>query len=429
MKWFAWARVVGGILGAIVLAYAMLVPGSLVLQFVVSVYGFSLLAIGAVLVGLVLLAAILGFALHQKLPNSVAKSILLGLYWPLVLVAPSLAIIEGQLYLTGHKPGLMAEYSFLKRTDDFKLSYQFVADSQGITIANAAYFKQHQPQIHINADGFRGRDFADTCPGRPRLLLLGDSFLWGLAAEPLNACFANRLDSVYCTYNTGIIGADPAQYKAIAEKYIPHLKPRLTCLFVFAGNDVLYYYPKLRPGVPNYFWADGMGVSSSCYKGCGKVEYFENADTAYRFYLHHFSLYTRKGILLQAAAKTNIATQLYYRFNKPVLATCENFSVDLITRQYIDSIQTIATANGSQLVLFVIPDKNQLASSQAAFLSFYPNQFDGLPMHLPLNLTLEDYALGGDGHFNNQGHAKFAEYVQSVVDSVLLNTSDSTWYR
>ena len=57
---------------------------------------------------------------------------------------------------------------------------------------------------------------------KKKVLMLGDSFLYGHSAENFTSSFANNLLAKgYYVYNTGISGADVTQYKAIADKYIP----------------------------------------------------------------------------------------------------------------------------------------------------------------------------------------------------------------
>lgn len=93
----------------------------------------------------------------------------------------------------------------------------------------------------INSDGFRSITFKNYNTAKTKVLLLGDSFTWGNAASNLTSSFADLLAAKgYVVFNTGISGADPAQYQAIARQYIPLLKPDIIIVNFFMGNDIMY---------------------------------------------------------------------------------------------------------------------------------------------------------------------------------------------
>jgi hypothetical protein len=63
-------------------------------------------------------------------------------------------------------------------------------------------------------------------PGKTKVMLVGDSFAWGMSANPVYNSYADfLLAKGYCVYNLGIIGTDPAQYEAVVKKYTPILQP------------------------------------------------------------------------------------------------------------------------------------------------------------------------------------------------------------
>src|SRR5690606_31822779 len=76
----------------------------------------------------------------------------------------------------------------------------------------------------FNKDGFRGIEFKKHRTRCKRILVIGDSFVYGMSAKPFyNSFYDILLSQGYMVYAAGIPGTDPAQYAAIAEKYIPIL--------------------------------------------------------------------------------------------------------------------------------------------------------------------------------------------------------------
>ncbi len=405
---------------SIPLCYALLVLCKPLLMILQHDWGFGLATIAVIVIVLLLLSAIVGFAIYRTHTTSSIKQMALNIYWPTILLTPTMAFAEAYLHSTGHNEGFETMYSYMRYTEHFEENHQYFADSIGITKANAKYYKTHHPEVYINNEGFRSREFTDTCAGQQRLLMLGDSFLWGLAAEPQSACFADLLDAEYCIYNTGIIGAAPNQYEAIATTYIPQLKPHITCLFLFAGNDILFFDAPLRPFVPNNFWTEGMGLSSVINEGCGEIRYFDTADTAYSYFLNRFSLHTRKSWFLKALSFTHVGTYLYFLIKSPnTPPSCDEYNKNLkpITLHYLQRIKALAEQHHSKFLLFVIPEKNAIPTTLDELYDRYPCEFDGFKPYLPLNLTTSDYALGGDMHFNNEGHAKYASFVKEVLEA------------
>lgn len=109
-------------------------------------------------------------------------------------------------------------------------------------------------QNPINAEGFRSIPFKNYETDKTKLFLLGDSFTWGLNVDPITNSFPDLLTAKgYAVFNSGIVGADPAQYLAIAEKYIPRVKPDVVVVNYFLGNDHLHYHRQATEGEFIYY--------------------------------------------------------------------------------------------------------------------------------------------------------------------------------
>ncbi len=384
-------------------------------------YGITMWALTCVLLALVFVAAVIVFWIQKKTLNKRFAVYFIGVYWLVILTAPSLVFMEAWYQLRGDKAGFAAEYGYLEKLEKLELTNQFIADSIGITIANSTYYNEFEPDVYINSSGFRSREFNDTCMGNPRLLFLGDSFLWGLSAKPLDASFSDVLGKHYCTFNTGIIGAGLAQYKAIVEQYFNEINPQFTCLFLYIGNDLLRHQPKLRPFVPNHFWTKNMGFSSEHIDACGDKIYFDSPDLAYQHYMEHYSLLASKNWFVKdVLAKTHIGTKVYFALtNQYDDGNCGIYTETIYTSKYLQDIKQTVEGMGGRFLLFVIPEKINLITDAKQFSDSYGAHFEGISPFVPYHFTFDDYANGADEHFNNQGHLKFAQFVSEVLDNEL----------
>jgi len=343
---------------------------------------------------------------------------------------------EGLLRLRGSVPGYLPRYahSGFNFVPELEISDLFITDEDGVFRANPRH--QWMQQYHINRDGFRTKEFIDYSTAKPKVLFLGDSFTWGLNAEPISNCFVDRIDSLgYLTFNTGIPGADPTQYAYLAEKYTPLVKPDIVAIMFYLGNDITPPRPRL-PHEP--------------------LHYITNAGwlAAYDANGNHLSLsqaYDRQLALYNAAfAETEPGTlrhMLYRVFMKSVVGTHvwvassrlaprvtallglrsleqstevrvdgsaradmkKNRSVQN-TRACLSRIRLIAEEQGAAFALFFIPLTPPLTTESNSVESAL-NFFDGFQPFVPDSLTFDDYVDLPDDHLNNQGHEKLAEYI------------------
>ena len=99
-------------------------------------------------------------------------------------------------------------------------------------------------QVKINNLGFRDRDFAPGKSGAKRILVIGDSFVygWGVAAESSWPKVMEKelrrggLDIEVA--NLGSPGAGPAEYAALAARAIPVLQPDLVVVAMLQADDL-----------------------------------------------------------------------------------------------------------------------------------------------------------------------------------------------
>ncbi|MDB5284059.1 MAG: hypothetical protein JWO06_3134, partial [Bacteroidota bacterium] len=168
------------------------------------------------------------------------------------------------------------------------------------------YYAMHP----INAEGFKSIPFKQY-KGKKKILMLGDSFTWGHSASHKTRSFADLLlYRGYAVYNTGISGADPAQYLAVAQKYIPLLKPDIVVVNFYMGNDIAYFKRELKPGVP-IFYSTNAGQLFSCNDGVA----FDTPEKAYAFVLKHYSIPEENNTFNYICAKSSMGTLLWKILN------------------------------------------------------------------------------------------------------------------
>ena len=272
----------------------------------------------------------------------------------------------------------------------------------------------------INQNGFRSIEFKHFNTNAIKVLLLGDSFTWGHDARPVINSFADLLSAMgYIVFNTGITGADPAQYQAIAEKYIPILKPDVVIVNYFIGNDKMFWKRKMAP-YRNHYHVTNAGWMEAYPE---EMPYLDAQD-AYRFILENIHIPNQENNLLnRACAKTVLSTRLWVLFNKFGWVNDENairlkyknqsneFFDTPICEQYIDTIATVCDRFDSQMLLITIPEKIDVENPDIKLMS---RIFSNTRFHMLEGFTQQDYS---NGHFNNTGHSKYAAFLDSLIQA------------
>lgn len=113
----------------------------------------------------------------------------------------------------------------------------------GYTLTPSRSIELTRPRPHrvvTNALGFRAAEPAQAAAGRRKLLLLGDSMLFGVGVdgeETVAAALERELGIE--ALNLALIGYNPVQYLAVGGEMIPRLSPDHVVVGLFIGNDLL----------------------------------------------------------------------------------------------------------------------------------------------------------------------------------------------
>ncbi|MDB5284330.1 MAG: hypothetical protein JWO06_3405 [Bacteroidota bacterium] len=276
----------------------------------------------------------------------------------------------------------------------------------------------------INDDGFRSISFAPVSTKKKKVLLLGDSFVWGHSADNKTSSFADiLLARGYVVYNTGISGTDPTQYLAVAKKYIPILKPDFVVVNFFMGNDVMNFRREALPGVPVYY-STNAGRLFTCPEGL----YLGTPQQVYQFNLDRYRIPNEKNGFNSFCSKSALGTVLWMAAYKLKLKCADampekygDYGQKIAKIQtekpysdtQIDSIQTISKQNDAKFILVTIPVfyNNKLHGVESMPHLFYSLKY------YPSPVPLKNYDLKG-GHFNEVGHMQYALFLDSLIKAM-----------
>lgn len=273
----------------------------------------------------------------------------------------------------------------------------------------------------INHQGFRSIEFKKMPTSAKKVLLLGDSFTWGHTTQNKSDAFADiLLARGYTVYNAVITGADSAQYLALAKTLIPELKPDVVIVNFFLGNDVSYFKRELVPGLPIFFCTNA-GNLYSFNDGIS----FQNKESAYEFILRNFSIPKENNTFNYLMAQSRITTLIWkilYNAKKVGLRS----KIDLELWKKADSlkysepysnvelteIKKVADHYKSKLFIISIPDyldPNYTRTTKSFYGLFQNIEYIDSPVSADLYNKK-------DGHFNDQGHLAFADFLQTLIE-------------
>lgn len=106
---------------------------------------------------------------------------------------------------------------------------------------------EYSHRIRTNSRGFRTRELTPRAPTETRLLLLGDSFIFGLGVEDdetvaavleRTAGSSNRLSA----YNYAVTGYNTVNEVQVARRHVAEVDPTRVLLGLYLGNDLICTY-------------------------------------------------------------------------------------------------------------------------------------------------------------------------------------------
>lgn len=278
----------------------------------------------------------------------------------------------------------------------------------------------------INSSGYKSIEFR-AHSSKKRVMMLGDSFAWGWQAKCRVDCFSDLLLARgFEVYNTGMSATDAPQYMAIARKFVPLVKPDVLVANIYLGNDIMYFKQKLLP-YQTHIYPTNAGYLPPCPRGVS----LPSADSSYRFVLNAVSIPKNANWFNQICYHSSLATLIWrslqnflpetWTKDKGRVAFEEMAENKKMEYPYINDemkeLRMLCTENGTRLIICIIPNFYISANKkmETYYVNYYPRLFENEIYYEPHNILKEDYSHAGDGHFNDAGHKKYADFLEQLL--------------
>ncbi len=318
-------------------------------------------------------------------------------------------------------------------------------------MVDACAGRQPRPrECILNRQGFHDtEDFVagDDFDGRMRILMLGDSYTFGMSSEVgksyVDTIEANFPQSV--VWNTGIPGAGTHQALALFQVYAPILQPQLAILNFYYGND---FSDNLLP----------MDIRLWLVPEDGRIfmrQYNNNRDgktvtldeqKAYYYRAH--GLEPPANEIERAIGRTRLGSLLLRMIEVTrgeVSLASQGIKREInVSRGYLRDLREAAAAQDTALLVLLIPDPHDISPLPASS-GYVLDEFERLLRH-PLPMAGERYQnavrlleeldipylnpihvldieldypddLEADFHWNSAGHQKIGAVLSDCIEA------------
>lgn len=374
-------------------------------------------------------------AKHAKGNMAVAGPVVLVLFMA-VLVAAGLQVKEWHYSYLSYYAGSRYPGNDFKNPNPI-VSLRTMADERGMTYMAPDSFPitTDTTRFSVNREGFPSLFNFDTevidslvnsgTVKKRKVLFLGDSFLEGVGSSTHDKAFIeilrrNNPDILVC--NTGLGGMDPVQYRLVAEKYAPVIKPDEICVMFCGWNDIIWLDRKPMPYLPIYSEVKSVGfINNYIPQGiaCDSTLALPTPE-AYKLYRSRFSLMDRTDFWARLCRQTNVTTQLYFHINPIVNYKFWYPSDSLATYRNLKRVKEMADSVGAAFKIVFVPTPDMSNYSYKDYTARYSWAFRELWPYVicpPANTIKQRDCLNSiDFHFNDMGQMNFAVFLQKVFD-------------
>ena len=280
----------------------------------------------------------------------------------------------------------------------------------------------------INQQGFHDtKDFiaSDDLDDRMRLLMLGDSFTFGLSSD-IGESYAETIESNFpqaVVWNTAVPGVGTHQALASFQTYAPVLQPQLAILG-FLLND---FRDNLMPIDYRLMGIDWKNQPFRIWRY--QIEKSGNVialDYRHLYYSRHHGVSPPNSEIERLIGRTRLGSLLprfLYKVNWDADADRNAYvripaAVDL-TRGYLRALRE-AAAQDTALLILMIPDRGDIHSPHLRYQK-------ALRLMRELKLPYIDpiHALDADldyaGHWSNAGHQKIGALLSDCLEAFQIS--------
>lgn len=267
-------------------------------------------------------------------------------------------------------------------------------------------------RVQHNDLGQRDRTLAETIPGKKRMLVLGDSFVWCYGVE-IDNCFVDRLEKLHPDWdiiNGGIAGTGTDQQYLYLRDKITELKPDVVLLLViqndFQDNTKSQHNNYFKP----YFTLEN-GQLSPHHQPVPPPTLTQSMSRwitgrSYLYNIGHGIIFFAGNVFRIKLGMAPVSYDPYagFRFGQsfPLMQSLLNAMVD------------VTEASGAK---FVITHGQMLVNLQLAVKEVSDQRH--VPYH---NLdrafkghTHQEYQIPGDSHWNAFGHERVAKDLSQFL--------------
>jgi len=306
-------------------------------------------------------------------------------------------------------------------TSEFELYAAKLLQQTSLTEADSACLAYIN--YPFNAQGFRSIAFDNYPSEKIKVLIIGDSFVWGMSAKPYYNSFVDLLLARnMLVFNAGISSIDPIQYLSICKIYVDSIEPDLVIVNFYEGNDVMNkerIHAENRP----HEHITNAGFFESNPEG-----QYLTAQEAYAYFENQMRI-PQNTFINKLLGKTALGSVFWtlthpnqrYRYSSQ-LTQEEGIAY---TKTYIDSIAYYLNDKELPYFFTITPDESGDYNKNKTVLGYDTSKvkqvFDDLEYYIPNNLTHEDYNEPKDIHLNNAGSLKYANFIDSLIKIKLSN--------
>ncbi len=346
--------------------------------------------------------------------------------------------------MLGHQAGLLKNE--IHPVDKLIYTPLFRADENGL-VTYVAESSMLPDDYKINKQGFRS-DFDFDIESLDSLkavrtgkvvFLIGDSYTEGCCASTPANSFADILaqDSSLIVLNFGVGTTGLANYELILKKYAVQLQPDLVVINFYCGNDIQKVEEPVKPGIPLFYTVEGLPwlrtVGPPHFMDDETDEVLSSPEKTYQFYMKNYTLWSEEANWVEKLIRNSVLASKMYLGVREKLHMASwaikhySFGQEMeITNAFMTRISDFSQVNQVPILISCIPAPKDV-KRKVDMEEKYAEYFNGVDhVCAPTSLfSVEDFdGMSSSNHFNDSGHFKYANFLDSLIRKELNSGSD-----